>query len=112
MSELHEPIAAPPATALSAAEAEAIATLGYIYGYPLVLMDATHAASGTPINEFTHIGALPAEGRADLVDANVDTLSSSAWFDLSAEPLLLALPDVGRRYHTLQLFDAWTNVAA
>jgi len=111
MSELHGPVAAPAATALSAAEAEAIATLGYIYGYPLVLMDATRAASATPINEFSHTGALPDDGRADLVDANLDTLMSSAWLDLSAEPLLLTLPDFGRRYHTLQLFDAWTNVA-
>ena len=111
MSELHGPLTAPAATALSAGEAEAIATLGYIYGYPLVLMDATLAASVTPINQFSHAAPLP-DGGGDRVSANLDMSVSAAWLDLGAEPLLLALPDFGRRYQTLQLFDGWTSVVA
>jgi hypothetical protein len=110
MSEQHESVAAEPAP--TAAEAEAIATLGYIYGYPLVLMDMTRAASTTPANRFNHMGAFPDDTFTDVVSPNVDTLYSAAWLDVGKEPIVLAVPDLGRRYYTLQLLDAWTNVIA
>ena len=51
---------------ITAPPAEAIATLGYIYGYPLVLMDATRATmtSTTPVNRFDHKHAFPDETSA------------------------------------------------
>src|SRR5262249_50104063 len=97
---------------LGALEAEAIATLGYIYGYPLVLMDATRTAAGTPGNQFTHMRAFPDDTFTDVVSPNVDTLYSQAWLDLDREPIVLALPDMGTRYYTMQMLDGWTNVFA
>ena len=98
----------------SALEAEAIATLGYIYGYPLVLMDVTRAAmaSLTPANQFDHKHAFPDDTFHDVVKANVDTLYSIAWVDLAREPVVLAVPDLGERYYAMQMLDAWTNVFA
>jgi hypothetical protein len=43
---------------------------------------------------------------------NVDTLYSSAFLDLSKEPLVLSVPDTHGRYYLLPLMDAWTNVLA
>ena len=47
-----------------------------------------------------------------MVSPNVDTLYSTAWLDLGAEPLVLAVPEVGDRYYVMQMLDAWTNVFA
>jgi len=112
MSESSEPVASHAAPALSPPEAEAIATLGYIYGYPLVLMDATRAASTAPANRFMHASEFPDDTFTDVVSPNVDTLYSAAWLDLNAEPIILAVPEMGRRYYTMPLLDAWTNVFA
>jgi len=113
MSEPHEAVGSQRQSP-NALEAEAIATLGYIYGYPLVLMDATRATmeARTPQNQFDHKRAFPDDTFRDVVRPNVDTLYSTAWVDLSREPIVLALPDLGRRYYTMQLMDAWTNVIA
>ena len=111
MSEPHESVAS-AAQPLNTLEAEAIATLGYIYGYPLVLMDATRAVSAPPVNRFTHLSDFPDDTFTDVVSPNVDTLYSIAWLDLGKEPIVLAVPDLGRRYYTMQLLDAWTNVIA
>jgi hypothetical protein len=112
--ESVEPTASPE-------EAEAIATLAYGYGFPLVLMDVSRevmtavpsvAAQKAPINQFTHILEFPDDTYRDVVSPNVDTLYSLAWVDLAAEPIVLRVPDLGDRYYLMQICDAWTNVFA
>jgi hypothetical protein len=92
-----------------------------IYGLPLVLMDitkrkTTNAVPGRqlarPVNQFAHLRAFPTAAFKDVVRANVDTLYSSAFLDLSAEPLVLSVPDTQGRYYLLPMLDAWTNVFA
>jgi hypothetical protein len=82
----------------------------------LTLRKATNVAKPTgvaaPINQFGAMRAFPTAAFKDVVRANVDTLYSSAFLDLSAEPLMLSVPDTGGRYYLLPLFDAWTNVFA
>ena len=82
-------------------EAEAIATLAYGYGFPLVLMDVSREvmtavpsveAQKAPINQFVHIAAFPDDTYRDVVSPNVDTLYSLAWLDLAAEPIVLPGP--------------------
>src|SRR5262249_1229173 len=34
------------------------------------------------------------------------------WLDLAKEPMVLGVPDTGKRYYLMQLLDAWTNVFA
>jgi len=43
------------------------------------------------------------------VSPNNDTVYSNAWLDLSDGPVLIDSPDMGERYWTLGLLDAWTN---
>lgn len=92
-------------------EAEAIAKDAYIFGFPLVLMDVTRAAAAatTPANRFQHAAALPTPARRDVVRLNLDTLYSSAWLDLRAEPMVLQVPAMDGRYWLMQVLDAWTN---
>ena len=112
--ESVEPTASPE-------EAEAIATLAYGYGFPLVLMDASRQvmtavpsveALKGPINQFIHVAEFPDDTYRDVVSPNVDTLYSLAWLDLAAEPIVFRVPDVGDRYYLMQICDAWTDVFA
>ncbi|WP_369640698.1 DUF1254 domain-containing protein, partial [Nocardia sp. JMUB6875] len=97
-----------PTTTLSADPA-AIAADAYVFGYPLVLMDATRAAGG-PTNQFVHADSLPTSEDRYVVRMNLDTLYSQAWLDLTAEPLVLQVPGMeADRYWLMQLLDAWTN---
>ena len=92
-----------------------------IYGLPLVMMDLTAkrftntkrpSAMAAPVNQFAHVPIFPPATFKNVVRANVDTLYSSAFLDLSAEPLVLLVPDTDGRYFLLPMLDAWTNVFA
>jgi hypothetical protein len=66
----------------------------------------------SPINHIyflTHY-ALPEE-RA-IVVPNVDTLYGSNWLDLSQEPIVLRIIDMGGRYWIFEMFDFYTDVFA
>jgi hypothetical protein len=88
----------------------AIAERAYMYAYPLVLMEATGAAM--PLNRLTHIRAFPDASFRLIVRPNADTLYSTAWLDVSKEPMLLEVPDSGGRFYLLQFMDAWTETFA
>jgi len=91
-----------------------IAEQVYTFAYPLVLMDTTRQVmtSQTPPNTFQHMRAFPDASFHDVVSPNADTLYSSAWLDLAREPIVLSVPDMGKRYWLMPLLDAWTNVFA
>jgi hypothetical protein len=90
----------------------------YLYGYSLVLMDTTRQVitgigdGQTPINHFAHVRVFPDHLFQLVVGPNWDTLYSSAWIDLSVEPIVLSVPDMGSRYYVMPFMDAWTNVFA
>ena len=92
--------------------------LAYMYGYPLVLMDATRKAMTdpdgglAPSNHLVHIRVFPDPLFRQVVRPNCDTLYSNAWLDLSAEPMVLSIPDMTGRYYVMPFMDAWTNVFA
>lgn len=102
-----------------ATEVKAIAEEAYIYGYPLVTMAftqrvMTNAAKpqGThaPMGQFLLMRSYPTAAFKDVTAPNADTLYSTAWLDLSKEPYVLSLPDLGDRYFLMPMLDAWTNV--
>jgi hypothetical protein len=90
----------------------------YIYGYPLVVMGVTQqvmsneASAGTaraPQNQFAY-GMLATPANTDVVLPNVNVLYATAWLNLTAQPIVLHIPDVPNRFYLLEILDAWTNV--
>lgn len=61
------------------------------------------------MNHFTHTQHLLDPTNRNVVSPNNDTLYSNAWLDLSEGPVVIQTPDMGERYWTLGLLDAWTN---
>lgn len=107
----------------TAVQARSIARDAYFYAYPLVLMDFTmRQATNTPdavatpgrapVNQFAHLRAFPTTTFKDITRPSFDALYSSAWLDLSREPIILSVPDTGGRYYFLSLMDMWTDVFA
>jgi hypothetical protein len=118
---LRRPQAGQGARATSGGEISRVAADAYIFGYPLVLMDATRqiatataipTATRAPTNCFAHLREFPDPSFTSVVSPDVDTLYSVAWLDLTEQPVVLRLPDMGRRYYLMQCLDAWTNVFA
>jgi hypothetical protein len=62
------------------------------------------------MNRFANVPAFPDATFTDVTRANVDTLYSLMWFDVSQEPLLISVPDSGGRFYLLQMRDMWTDV--
>ncbi len=106
---------------LSEQQVRSIAIDAYIYGYPLVLMDMTRQVgtnvprfgeNAAPINQFGSKRSFPDATFTTVVSPNADTLYSFAFLDISKEPMVLTVPEMGNRYYLMQMLDAWTNVFA
>jgi len=107
------------AITLSPEEVEAIGIEAYIYGYPLVTMEKTRqimtnvevpTGQHAPMGQFAHAREYPTAAFKDITAPNADTLYSTAWLDLSAEPYILHVPSEKGRYYLMPILDGWTNV--
>jgi hypothetical protein len=61
------------------------------------------------VNQFTHTHRKLGPEDREVVSPNNDTVYSNAWLDLSDGPVVIGTPEMGDRYWTLGLLDAWTN---
>jgi hypothetical protein len=103
-------------------KSEDIATLAYIWGYPLITMQRSfnyftspNSPPGTghgPSNEIHCARKLITSNDTDVVAPNSDTLYCIAWLDLKNEPLVLKVPPIPDRYYTFEFLDGYTNVYA
>lgn len=113
--------------ALSAAgitekEAYEIGIEAYHYFYPLISTDVTRRVQTNmpagvksgfgPMNTFIHAPAFPTAELRIIVRPNFDTLYSTAWLDLTKEPMIISAPDTNGRYYLLQMMDMWTDTFA
>src|SRR6266508_1791141 len=112
---------APQPTLITEQEVQAIGVDAYLYFYSLVTMDLTRKqlanvepgkGLGGPMNMFQNIPTFPSADMRVVVRPNFDTLYSSAWLDLTKEPVVVSAPDTGGRYYLLPILDMWTDVFA
>jgi hypothetical protein len=119
--------ASPTPAPLGAEEAAAIGIEAYFYAYPLVLSELTRRVQtnvgdgaparpgtmpGAPMNQFAHQRTLADDTTLEPLRPNADVLTSTLWFDVGAEPLVIAIPAAAGRYYTLPMFDLWSDVFA
>jgi hypothetical protein len=101
---------------------KAIAKKAYIYGISLALVDITfHKLTNTdtpvngimaPVNQFTISTEFPNAKFTAVVRPNADTYYTSGMLDLSAEPMVLSLPNTHGRYYLMPMLDGYSNVFA
>ena len=109
------------ADSISEQDAHSIGVTAYLYFYSLVTMDITRKqltnatkvdGIHAPMNTFANIPEFPSADMKVVVRPNFDTLYSSAWLDLTKEPMIVSVPDTGGRYYLLPMLDMWTDVFA
>jgi hypothetical protein len=116
------PLAAAWSDPITEAEAHSIGVEAYTYLYSLITMDITRkqltnveptaGGIGGPANTFNNVAEFPAADLKVVVRPNFDTLYSSAWLDLTEEPVVISVPDTAGRYYLLPMLDMWTDVCA
>ena len=103
-------------------ELNRIAVEGYLYFYPMVMMEMTRRVSTNraigekigqgPMGALVHARAFPPGDFRTVVRANFDTLYSTAWLDLASEPYVISVPAMRDRFFMLPCYDMWTEVFA
>jgi hypothetical protein len=115
------PLSASAAETISEQDAHAIGVQAYLYFYSPITMDLTRKqltnavkpeGLAAPTNVFANVPAYPTAEMKAVVRPNFDTLYSSAWLDLTKEPMIVSVPDTHGRYYLLPMLDMWTDVFA
>lgn len=104
---------------LTPAQARAIATDAYIYGYSLITTEVTRVQMTNvaeakelraPMGHFTNVKRYPPGDYRGVSAPNADTLYSLAWADVGAEPMVFSHPDMGKRYYLFPMYSLWMPV--
>ena len=72
----------------------------------MAVPDAEHAPMGQMIRMRTY----PAVDNHCCAAPNADTLYTEAWLDVSQEPWVLSIPDMGNRYYIMPMLDGYSEV--
>lgn len=96
-----------------------LALEAYAFLYPLVTMEMTRrivtnvaAPEGTrgPMGNLIKLREYPNASFRDVTAPNADTLYTTAFVDVGAEPWIVSLPDFDGRYALFPMLDGWTTV--
>ncbi len=102
-------------------EAVATAVDAYLYGYPLMTFDiarmqqtnvAVPDAEHAPMGQMIRMRTYPAVDNHCCAAPNADTLYTEAWLDVSKEPSVLSIPDMGNRYYIIPMLDGYSEVVS
>ncbi len=103
----------PPNAPAEASGPLAVGEDAYVYGYPMMVLDQTKQSLAKGVtNRFAYLPAPPSASDRRVVRPNVDTLYATTFLDLTAEPVVIHVPDTYGRYYVMQMLDANTNVFA
>ena len=61
------------------------------------------------LNRFLHVPVLATYRSRVVTTPNADTLYSTAWLDLTVEPVFLTVPDMGGRYYSFAFMSLFTD---
>ena len=91
----------------------------YVFGYPLVTMDMTRrhytnvrAADGAhaPMGQLITMRAYPAVDDHGAAAPNADTLYTMVWLDVSSEPWVFEIPDMGDRFYIMPMLSGFNEI--
>ncbi len=91
----------------------------YIYGYPLVTFDmvrrqqtnvALPDGEHAPMGQLIKMRSYPAVDNHCCAAPNADTLYTEVWLDVSTEPWVFSIPDMGDRYYMMPMLDGFSEV--
>ena len=100
-------------------EAVSIAVDAYVYGYPLITFDTVRRqqtnvakpdAEHAPMGQLIKMRSYPAVDNHCCAAPNADTLYTEVWLDVSKEPVVFSVPDMGDRYYIMPMLDGWSEV--
>jgi hypothetical protein len=115
--------AAPDKPAATATEQSAYATAVeayirflprfYSFGYQKLMTGVPEPLTrpAAPLNQVGYRDSLVTPDLLFIVRPNNDTIYGAGYIDPSEEPIIVRVPDAGKRFWSIQLADAWTNVA-
>ncbi|MCB1502533.1 MAG: DUF1254 domain-containing protein [Bauldia sp.] len=116
------PVLAAEPGKVTSEEAREIGLDAYLYFYPLISMDLTRKQTTNieagkeigrgPMNAFSNVETYPPADFKTVVRPNFDTLYSSAWLDMTDEPVVVSAPDTDGRFYLLPMLDMWTDIFA
>ncbi len=91
----------------------------YLFGYPLVTMDMTRKHetnvrvpddAHAPMGQLVKLRAYPPVDDHGAAAPNADTLYTMAWLDVSAEPWVFRIPDMGDRFYIMPMLSGFNEV--
>ena len=91
----------------------------YIYGYPLVTMDLTRKQeTNVPVPDDAHVPmgqlikmrAYPAVDNHGAAAPNADTMYTMVWLDVSTEPWVFSIPEMGDRFYIMPMLSGFNEV--
>jgi hypothetical protein len=98
-------------------KAKAVGLEGYVYGVPLVNMEKTFRKFTSvnvpmdrgfaPVNQFSYYRKLADAKDTTVVAPNQDTLYSAVWLDVAKQPMVIHVPDTGKRQNVVPMLTPY-----
>ena len=91
----------------------------YVFGYPLVTMDMVRKhetnvrepdGAHAPMGELIKLRSYPPVEDHAAAAPNADTLYTMVWLDVSSEPWVFGIPDMGDRYYIMPMLNLYNEV--